>query len=168
MDRIKLYTMSDMDLGGLKIAHSLSKDWNEDTIRFVSRSRGDYLYLRYQTCWMGMYPSEYNRLSGLVPDSGVYKPMTMSQEVHDAIDEWRDDHQDDIAYAGDNGAPAGSIRNREIDDLLEDMILFNIAKIPPHHLSAQLGIMLNNAICPEKWSNLKQPPENMLKNNTTI
>ena len=115
-----------------------------------------------------------NRLNGLAPLSGVYKPMTMSQEAHDAIVEWRDNHEDEIAYAGDNGAPAGSIRNREIDDLLQDRILFNIAKIPPHVLSVQLGNMLNNAICPKKWSNLKSPenkkppPENTLKNNTRV
>ena len=165
-DKIKLYTMSDMDLGGFKIAHQLAKDWNVDTIRFSTRSRGDYLYLRFQTCWMGVYPTEYHRLNVLGPPSGTYKPMTMSEEAHAAIVNWRNDVQEEIAYNDDGAAPHGAVRNAEIDQLLNDRILFNIAKIPPHLLSAQLGFMLANAHCPVKWtSNLKSPPGNM-KNDT--
>ena len=165
-DKIKLYTMSDMDLGGFKIAHQLAKDWNVDTIRFSTRSRGDYLYLRFQTCWMGVYPTEYHRLNVLAPLRGTYKPMTMSDENHNAIVNWQNSHQEEIAYNDDGAAPPGAIRNAEIDQLLDDRILFNIAKIPPHVLSSQLGFMLANAHCPVKWSNnLKSPPGN-LKNDT--
>ena len=117
-DKIKLYTMSDMDLGGFKIAHQLAKDWNVDTIRFSTRSRGDYLYLRFQTCWMGVYPTEYHRLNVLAPLRGTYKPMTMSDENHNAIVNWQNSHPEEIAYNDDGAAPPGAIRNAEIDQLL--------------------------------------------------
>ena len=157
-DKIPIFTFSDMDYGGLKIAHQLSKDWNVGNISFGSRSLGDYLHLRYQTCWMGVYPAEYHRLNNLHP-SGVFKPMTMDDAEQVEILAWRNANQQDITFAGN-----GPRRLAEIDRMLQERILFDIAKIPPSILVQQLGNMMDNAICPDKWenrpkhSNLKGPP----------
>ena len=161
-DKMPIHTFSDMDLGGVKIAHQLSTEYTTDNINFRRRSLGDYLGMRFKTCWMGMYPTEYHRLRVLPPMSGVYKPMTMSNNHHNEVVAWRGNHQDDIDYAGD-----GDARNDEIDRFLEEKILFNIQKIPPSILDAELGTMMNNAICPEQWkSNLKAPPKRKLTNIT--
>ena len=161
-DKIPIHTFSDMDLGGLKIAHQLSTEYTTDNINFRRRSLGDYLGMRFKTCWMGMYPTEYHRLRVLLPMSGVYKPMTMSNNHHNEVVVWRGINADVIEYAGN-----GPTREAEIDQFLQDRILFNIQKIPPSVLDVELGQMMNNAICPEQWkSNLKAPPKRKLTNIT--
>ena len=169
-DKIELHTMSDMDTGGIKIAHQLSKDWNENTISFQTRSRGDYLYLRYKTCWMGVYPTEYHRLRQLAPMSGVYKPMSKTDAQHNGAVAWRNNNLNDINFAGN-----GAVRLQEIDRFLHEDVVFNIAKIPPHVQITELGTMLINAICPNKWkretieakAGRKDPPELVKHGNTT-
>ena len=161
-DKIPIHTFSDMDLGGLRIAHQLAKEYTTDNIFFRRQSLGDYLGMRFQTCWMGMYPTEYHRLRVLLPMSGVYKPMTMSNNHHNEVVVWRGINADVIEYAGN-----GPTREAEIDQFLQDRILFNIQKIPPSVLDVELGQMMNNAICPEQWkSNLKAPPKRKLTNIT--
>ena len=161
-DKIPIYTFSDMDLGGIKIAHQLAKEYTTDNIFFRRQSLGDHLGMRFQTCWMGMYPTEYHRLRVLLPMSGVYKPMTMSNEYHNDVVVWRGGKADDIEYAGNGPTPEA-----EIDRFLQDRILFNIQKIPPSVLDVELGQMMNNAICPEQWTtNLKAPPKRKLTNIT--
>ena len=164
-DKIPIHTFSDMDLGGLRIAHQLAKEYTTDNIFFRRQSLGDYLGMRFKTCWMGMYPTEYHRLRVLLPMSGVYKPMTMSNNHHNEVVVWRGNHQDDIDYAGD-----GDAREAEIDQFLEDKILFNIQKIPPSILDVQLGTMMDNAICPKKWkTKLKAPPaKRKFENETAV
>ncbi len=142
-DRIILFTYYDMDWGGFKIAHQLARNWTEEDTIFGRLSLAEYLHIRFQTCWVGMFPSEFNRLN---LQGATYKPMTLTVEQQNRIDNWRNNFIDDIIFSGD-----GPRRNAEIDAMIQGGVSYNLSKTRWSMFLGEIGTAIENSICPEKW-----------------
>ena len=137
-DSLKVYLLSDMDLGGIKIQHQLSgsTDFSDPSKK---KSAAEYT-IQYPTYWMAINYELYEHFLNMNP-TGIYLVMTLTQDAKSRITEWVNTRHELINFAGN-----GNHRHQQLTQMLNNDVRLNLAQIKLDAFLAAIDHMMNNAI----------------------